>query len=53
MKIAPVYPIQRNAQWIRRPGMWISLVFAAGMISMRGVVSVSSTVVKVLIELSA
>ena len=53
MKIASVYPMQRNAQWIRLPDMWFSLVFAAGMISMRGVVSVSSPVVKVLIGLSA
>lgn len=42
-----------NAHWIRRPGMWISLVYATGMISMRGVISVSMPVSEVLIVLGA
>jgi competence protein ComEC len=53
MEIASVCPMVGNAQWIRRPGMWISLVFATGMISMRGVISVSTPISGVLIVLGA
>ena len=53
MEIASVCAMVGNAEWIRRPGMWISLVFATGMISMRGVISVSTPISGVLIVLGA
>ena len=53
MEIASVCPMVGNVQWIRRLGMWISLVFATGMISMRGVISVSTPISGVLIVLGA